>query len=235
MIITFHRKILEETKKVQKMSNSLSNFIIYKGPSMNPTFKNADLLEVVPYDRRKIKRGDVITFMPLNSEISITHRVISVCEEGVRTLGDNNNNVDEGYVQPKDIVGCVIHARRNGRQLYIYNGMMGRIYSVIIRSIRRIKIMFRPIRVILRTIYLYTCRSGLFRKYIPLKTDLRIFSFSRPNGIELQLFWGNRIIGRLAPGALQWHIKPPYKLFVDVASLPKSEKDQMVDLSESES
>jgi len=212
------------------MNDMLSKLIIYKGPSMNPTFKDADLLEVIPYDGRKIRCGDVITFMPSDAEISITHRVISVSEKGVRTLGDNNSYIDKGYIQPNEIIGRVVNTRRNNRQLYVYNGTMGRVYVIIIRSIRRIKITFRPILWLFRPIYLYLCHLGIFRKCIPFKTELKIFSFSRPNGVELQLFWGRRIIGRLLPGASQWHIKVPYRLFVDVTSLPKLEKDQVADL-----
>jgi signal peptidase I len=188
---------------------------------MNPTLRNADLLEVVPYDDRKIRRGDVITFMPLNAEISITHRIISVDVRGVRTLGDNNSTADPGYIQPDNIIGRVVYAKRNKRQLCVYGGREGRIYAIVIRSIRRIKIRLRTVLILLRPIYLYICRSKTLRKFIPAKTDLKIFSFSRPNGIELHLFWGHRIIGRLAPGASQWHIKVPFRLFIDVDSLPK--------------
>ena len=208
------------------MSDMLSKIIIYKGPSMNPTFKDADILEIIPYDERKIRCGDVITFMPLNGEFSITHRVISISDKGIRTLGDNNSNIDEGYIQPKNILGRVIKARRNYKKLYVYNGMMGRIYAIIIRSIRRIKIWLRPLHMPVRFVYLLLCRSGLFRKCIPSETELKIFSFSRPKGIELQLYWGSRIIGRLAPGSSRWHIKVPFRLFIDVASLPRYEKEQ---------
>ena len=191
---------------------------------MNPTLRNADLLEVVPYDDRKIRRGDVITFTQLKGEFSVTHRIISVDTRGVRTLGDNNSIADAGYIQPKDIIGCVVYARRNKRRICIYGGTVGQIYAIVIRLIRRIKIRLRIVLILLRPIYLYLCRSKALRKCISAKTDLRIFSFSRPNGIELQLFWGSRIIGRLAPGASQWHIKVPFRLFVDVDSLPKCDE-----------
>jgi len=203
------------------MSDNSSKLIIYKGPSMNPTLRNADLLEVIPYGDRKIRRGDVITFMPLNAEISITHRIISVDVRGVRTLGDNNSGADAGYIQPENIIGRVVYAKRNKRRLCVYGGIRGRIYAIAIRSVRRIRIRLRSVIILLRPIYLYICRSKTLRKFIPAKTDLKIFSFSRPNGTELHLFWGHRIIGRLAPGASQWHIKVPFRLFVDVDSLPK--------------
>jgi len=215
------------------MSDSRSKIVIYKGPSMNPTFKNADILEVVPYNERKVKRGDVITFMPLNGEISITHRVISVNAKGVRTLGDNNSNVDEGYIQPKDIIGHVIYAQRSNRRLYVCNGMLGRLYAIVIRLIRQVNFRHKRVLILLRPIYLYLCRLGIFRWCISPEKKLKVFSFTRPNGVELQLIWGRRIIGRLAPGASQWSIKIPFRLFIDVELLPKHEKDQIVDFSES--
>jgi signal peptidase I len=208
------------------MSDMLSKIIIYKGPSMNPTFKDADILEIIPYDGKKIKCGDVITFMPLDGEFSITHRVIAVSKEGVRTLGDNNTYIDEGYIQPKNVIGCVVNARRDNKKIRVYNGMMGRIYAIIIRSVRRVRMRLHPLRMLVRFIYLLLCRSGLFRKCIPSETEFKVFSFSRPNGTELQLYWGRRMVGFLAPGSDRWHIKVPFRLFIDVASLPQYKKEE---------
>lgn len=46
--------------------------------------------------------------------------------------------------------------------------------------------------------------------------------WKRPQGTELQLVWGRRVIGRRHPGRVRWHIRRPFLLFVDKATLPKN-------------
>jgi hypothetical protein len=41
-------------------------------------------------------------------------------------------------------------------------------------------------------------------------------------GKELQLLMGRRVIGRWLPGMSRWHIRRPFRLFVDEASLPEN-------------
>ncbi len=48
---------------------------LYAGISMEPTLHAADVLEIIPYDNRPIRAGDVIFFLPSESEQRIDHRV----------------------------------------------------------------------------------------------------------------------------------------------------------------
>ena len=77
--------------------------IVYKGPSMNPTLKAPDILHVIPYNGGKIKCGDVIVFEHPEGDGKnrITHRVISVDSNGIRTHGDNNCNIDYFFFDNK--------------------------------------------------------------------------------------------------------------------------------------
>jgi signal peptidase I len=58
----------------------LSNLksIIYTGPSMNPTLRAGDGLQIEPYEGKKIRAGDVIVFVSPENGHKVTHRVISV-------------------------------------------------------------------------------------------------------------------------------------------------------------
>jgi signal peptidase I len=53
-------------------------YITYSGPSMNPTLKSGDLLEVAPYSGRTIQRGDVILFYREEEDRKIVHDAVTL-------------------------------------------------------------------------------------------------------------------------------------------------------------
>ncbi len=61
--------------------------ILYRGPSMNPTLKDGDLLYVRAYADREIKCGDVVVFFASQRGDMIAHRVAAVDSRGIRTRG----------------------------------------------------------------------------------------------------------------------------------------------------
>ncbi len=194
---------------------------------MNPTLKNLDILEVVPYDGKEVKKGDVITFMSPMCERSITHRVISVDSRGARTLGDNNKHVDADFRQPEDIIGKVVSAKRKKRHLTIYGGNMGRIYATWIRFIRRIRIGFWRFLLIFRPVYYCVCqKSSSLMKYAPPELQPKVLIFTRGNVIEQQIVMGKKVIGRLSNNGHRWQIKPPFRLFVNekILNIPSLQK-----------
>lgn len=199
------------------MSENHTKPIIYTGPSMNPILKTGDLLGVVSYNGRKVRRGDVIVFLPQGSDHNITHRVISVDSNDIRTRGDNNSDVDSWISHYDNIIGRVVYAQRRNRFLRIYGGLAGRLSAVVFRFFHTTKLYILSL---LKPIYHYLVQSGIMIKYTPAWAKTRIISFNRPDGTELQLLMGQRVIGRRLPGMMQWHIKPLYRLFVDIASLP---------------
>jgi hypothetical protein len=50
----------------------------------------------------------------------------------------------------------------------------------------------------------------------------RVISFNREAGTELQLVMGQRVIGRRLEGKTRWHIRRPFRLFVDEEALPEN-------------
>ncbi|HGJ66659.1 TPA: signal peptidase I [bacterium] len=201
-------------------SNNLSKSIIYTGPSMNPTLKNLDILEVVPYKDKNVRKGDVITFISYLHDRSITHRVISVDSRGIRTLGDNNRYADVGFRQIEDIIGKVVYARRKNRRLRIYGGKIGQIYVSWIRFLRRIKIMLSYSLLIFRPAYYYLCRRSYhIGKYIPPRLKPRVLTFTKGDVVDKQIVMGKRVIGRRSPNGIGWQIKPPFRIFINEEKL----------------
>ena len=201
------------------MYNCPTDSIIYKGPSMNPTLRNADLLQIVPYDKKRVRLGDVIVFIPPNSKRSVTHRVVSISPEGIRTLGDNNNKVDPYILSHENIIGRVIYAQRNNKRIKIYGGFIGRIYGYKIRALRLLKLNLRNGLYLLKPIYHYFVRTGAFRKIFSFQNKIKIASFNRSEGVEMQLLLYNHVIGRRLPNKTNWHIRPPFRLFIDESYL----------------
>lgn len=192
--------------------------IIYTGPSMKPTLKPGDTLQVIPYDDRKIRRGDVIVFLSHEDDTKITHRVISIDSQGVRTRGDNNKCIDPQVLSLDNILGLAVSAQRKNRRVRIYGGTRGILYAKAIRAIHMIDC---RISSLLRPFYYWLVQSGVFNRCVPVRNKIRVLSFKRSSGTELQLFLGRRVIGRLLPGSNHWRIQRPLRLFVDEESLAK--------------
>lgn len=66
-------------------------------------------------------------------------------------------------------------------------------------------------------------RTGIFRRLLHRLKVTRVISFNRPEGIELKLFIGHRVIGWLLPGKKERHIRRPFRVFVDEGFLSRAE------------
>ena len=188
------------------------------GPSMRPTLKAGDLLAIAPYNGQAPRIGDVIVFQTPGEEKHITHRVISITPQGVRTRGDNNNLVDPYFLRQENIIGRVTHAERGQRKKVIVGGYAGYLQARVLYVLRVV----RPhVRIALAYPYRLLYRSGIFQPILSRLFMVRVVSFQRTQGVELQLLWGRRIIGLLSAGAEQWVIRPPFKLVVREEDLAK--------------
>jgi hypothetical protein len=207
------------------------DLINYIGPSMNPTLRAGDGLKIIPYDGQSIRLGDVVVFIPPGDENKIVHRVVSVGCQGIRTRGDNNNHMDPWILRPDNVVGRVVCAQRRNRRLRIFGGFMGRLFLVAVRTIHladsAISSLLRPVYhwvapLISKDYSTGLARRGVFRRLMHKLVAPRIVSFNRPEGIALQVLMGRRVIGWLPAGKENWHIRRPFRLFVDEQSLPRN-------------
>jgi hypothetical protein len=193
--------------------------IHYTGPSMYPTFLAGDVLQVIPTDKFDLEPGDIIVFRsPKDGRSKVVHRVVSnAIDDGIRTRGDNNLEIDTFPVTKKDIFGRVVAATRNGRQFRVQGGNRGLRYARIrwiIKKLETIGLHF------LRPVYHRLCRSRLLKAAASNLLKTRVVAFNRSDGTELQLIAGQQIVGRKPPGSSKWWIRRPYRLFIDESTLP---------------
>jgi signal peptidase I len=194
----------------------------YSGPSMQPLFKAADGLTVRPYTKKGIKAGDVVVFSRPGEVQKIVHRVVAINEAGIITRGDNNNSNDSSILQSEDIIGRVVSAKRRNKTFRVHGGKTGILLSI---KLRVRKLLTNGISSVLRPTYHWLISAGLFHRWFSPLMKMKILYFQRPNGTEMQLVLGRRVIGRRMPGTNQWRITRPFRLFVDESSLPKHNTD----------
>ena len=79
--------------------------LIVLSGSMSPTYKVGSVVYYHQVDKEEIKEGDVITFVRNNNYV--THRVVEVGDDGLRTQGDANKVADDFVVKYEDVEGKV--------------------------------------------------------------------------------------------------------------------------------
>jgi SynChlorMet cassette protein ScmC len=191
--------------------------VAYTGPSMNPTLREPDLLEVVPYDDRQVCAGDVIYFEPPEGEREIVHRVVRVTPDGIRTRGDNSPTDDPYRLRTAHIIGQVVAAQRGSKQRRIAGGRRGTLLGYVARARRAAN---RGISRLLHGAYHALAGSGLFRRLPPLRLRPRLVVFQSNRERTFKLVMGRREAGRYDNGRRRWIIRRPFRLFVDESRLP---------------
>jgi len=193
--------------------------INYIGPSMKPTLRPGDRLQFTRCDGRKIRRGDVVVFIPPGGFCKIAHRVISVNSDGIRTRGDNCNYEDGWLLNQEHILGRVVATQRNNRRRMVFGGPLGRLFALNVRVIHAVDLCLSHL---LRAAYSELAGADIFTRLLPAQMRPRVISLKRAAGEELQLLMGRRVIGRWPPGKSGWQIRRPYRLFVDEEALPEN-------------
>jgi len=207
---------------IEQVQPTKPRMMIHSGSSMNPILKSGDRLHIVSCNGQPIRRGDVVVFVPPRGDSKIIHRVISVESRGIKTQGDNSSSPDEWILSPDRIIGRVIYAQRKNRKQRISGGLIGHFRGMTFRAISMVD---SRVSTLLRPVYGRMAGSGIFRRWLPFQMRTRVLSFNRPEGTELQVLIGRWIVGRWLPGMSRWHIRRPYRLFVDEESLPENKAE----------
>ena len=187
-------------------------FAAYAGPSMNPTLREPEMMEVVPYDNRPLRVGDVAFFLPSGADQPVVHRIIRVTPAGISTLGDNNTQKDTFLLQPKDIKGQVVVAWRGQKRRKIAGGLQGRLTSYWFRWLR---VLNRGVSPLLHPLYQALSHWGLIAWLLPAPFRPRVVVFQTQGQDHFRLLLGQHIIGRYDDQKRQWQIQRPFRLFVD--------------------
>lgn len=192
--------------------------MIYTGQSMNPLFITGDILYIVPYTETEISESDIIVFRsPVDSTL-ITHRVVSIGPDGVKTRGDNSEDVDSWKLSPNDIIGKVILIQGNNSRLWkIYGGSGSKTYLNIIRSYNYFK---RRAISLLSPVYHSLSNKAIYPLEGKKSSFLKQIIINRADGVEKQILLGKYLIGRLRPKCTKWEIKKPFRILINPEKYP---------------
>ncbi|MBF8277234.1 MAG: hypothetical protein HW390_2307 [Candidatus Brocadiaceae bacterium] len=183
---------------------------------MNPTLREPELMEIMPYDSRPLRVGDVAFFLPPKAYQPIVHRIIRVTPAGISTLGDNNTQEDIFLLQPKDIKGQVVAVWRGQKRREIAGGLQGRWRS---RRLHWRRILVNGVSHLLRPLYYALSSCGLIARLLPAPFRPRVVVFQTQGRDQFRLLLGQHIIGRYDDQKRQWHIRRPFRLLVDERAL----------------
>jgi SynChlorMet cassette protein ScmC len=200
-------------------------FAAYIGPSMNPTLREPEIMEVRPYGGRPLRIGDVIFFLSPKAGRPVVHRIVRITPAGISTLGDNNAYEDAFLLQPGNIKGRVVAAWRGQKRRKIAGGLQGRLTS---RWLSWQRVLDRGVSPLLHPLYLALSHWGMIARILPAQFRPRVVVFQARGRDQFQLLLGKRIIGHYEDLKQQWQIKRPFQLFVDGRALPgQYEKDRL--------
>jgi hypothetical protein len=208
-LVNMHPKEFELDKKnrPEKMF-----FATYAGPSMNPTLREPEMMEIMPYDRSPLRVGDVVFFLPPQKDQPVVHRVVRVTPAGISTLGDNNTQEDTFLLQFGNIKGRVVAVWRGQKRRKIAGGLQGRLKS---RWLHWRRALDRGVSPLLHPLYYALSHRGVIAGLLPPPFRPRVIVFRARGRDQFQLLLGPRIIGRYDDQKHQWHIQRPFRLFVD--------------------
>jgi hypothetical protein len=190
--------------------------LVYRGPSMYPTFQELDLLR---YQRDcPIRAGDVVAFKDPIILRTVVHRVIRVTDNGLVTRGDNSGGIDPYLVPISHVLGVIRSCHRNGVPMRVRGGAVGRAIALgyIVRRHGR-----RAIRATAGPPYRYLSSRRVISRWTSPLLDLRLSTYLRSDGAEFQIHHHGRIAGICRPGTDRWHLFFPYGILIDVDLLPE--------------
>ncbi|MBN1425951.1 SynChlorMet cassette protein ScmC [Candidatus Fermentibacteria bacterium] len=195
-------------------------FAAYAGPSMNPTLREPEIMEILPYDTRPLRVGDVVLFLSPEAHQPVVHRIVRVTPAGISTLGDNNTHQDEPLLHPRSIKGQVVAAWRGQRRRKIAGGLRGRLTG---RWLRCLLVLRRGASPLLYPLYHALSRGGLIAWLVPDRFRPRVVVFHAQGRDQFQLLLGRRVIGRYDDYRHRWQIQRPFHVLVGGRALPRQQ------------
>lgn len=122
LLLTFNIYNFISLKILKKDITTVNGYAILEviSGSMEPTINIGDLI-VINTKEVNYEKGDIVTFYDVNGAF-VTHRLINITEDEIRTRGDNNNTIDEimprenivgKYVFKIDGLGTIITSLKN--------------------------------------------------------------------------------------------------------------------------
>ena len=192
-------------------------YCTHVGNSMNPALLTSDILEIIRYENMSLNVGDVIYFLPSGKDSPVVHRISRINQDyGIHTRGDKNTKNDPWLLQPEDVVGRVVAAWRGQKRHAIAGGKTG----ILIYSFSRIKrIVDQNLSSTLGPLYHFLSHQDIIQTLLPNRFKPRIVSFQINGKKQLKLMMNCRQVGYYDTKQKRWHIRRPFRLFVDAYTL----------------
>ena len=197
---------------VESLTADDSLRVVCTGTSMIPTLYEPDLLEIRPYGRARVCPGDVVCFKSPATGKMVVHRVVAAGSDGIRTRGDNNPADDDWVLRAGDIAGRVSAAQRGARRRAVHGGWRGPFVLRFARVGRRIR---SSTGAIPHALYDFFSRLGVFGRMLPASLRPRPVCFDTRYRAFLKLLMGMQTVGHYDFRRKKWHIRRPFRLFVD--------------------
>lgn len=196
-------------------------FVVYHGLSMNPTLREPTIMEIVPYDNRPVRVGDVVYFLHTGADEAVVHRVVWMTPAGMATRGDNNSHDDTLLLQFHDIAGRVVAAWCGRKRRSIVGGQMGWVIS---RWLRWRRVLNRGVSRLLHPLYGFLACWGGISRWLPVSCRPRVVVFQVQERAQYWLLLGRQVIGRYDEREQHWQIQRPFRLLVDERMLPRQQE-----------
>lgn len=189
---------------------------VFHGPSMIPTLREGDVLEVEHYKERSIRRGDIVWAIPSAGQTAVIHRVRDIWPDGLRTRGDNCERSDLWVTAPAQVLGRVRAAWRGSKRVPLRGGWAGHAQASLLHAVH---VALRPVADGIQPLYRLLVVSGAFRRLLPSRLRPRLVVFRSDKGVRRRFIVGNRAVGWEDHVTGQWRLRFPYALAIDPALL----------------
>ncbi len=195
---------------------NLCNICLYRGRSMEGTFRFGDRLHVTSVSLSLLRPGDVVVYRRVNRngvEDARVHRVIRVLPDRLIVRGDNNLCADRTWVDENNLMGRVSQFERDGKKLPMHRRRFGLLRLYTFHKRHRVRqVMWRLVRALVSKPYRSFRESGRIRHlWRPSIVTVRLMT---ENGPLLKYICRDRTVAWYWPGYERFTCRKPYDLVI---------------------
>ena len=208
---------IEMKKRLAQLQKRANSYFLHVGYSMAPALLPLDVLEVIPFRNGTLKVGDVVLCLPEGKTQPVVHRIFKIKSDGrIRTRGDNNARSDKWLLQRSEIFGHVVAVWRGQNHWKVPNAKTGKLISSFFQSKR---IVVRSLSLVFGPPYHFLSHRGGIQPLLPKRLKPRVVSFQNNGKRQLKLMMNRWQVGYYHKKQQKWHIRWPFRLFVDKYTL----------------
>jgi len=207
----YNNSLVEKPLPDWAIEKNIKSWFFYTGKSMNPTFKEGDI--IFTKVGSKIVSGDIIVFREKIFQRITVHRVVYFTKEGLITRGDNNSFFDRVPVTQEQILGIAEYFDNGGRIKVVPNGDKNlNKLKMKWKTQGLLKILKFPYRLFYRAIKRTRIVQFLFGKWFERKI-IKIFIENSAGSLIKFIYKGKTIAVKWSTGLFS--CKRPFDLLID--------------------